>query len=104
MHEEAHRNKDWIEDSLKPEIQSFKDWCADHAIDIDCGVLASTVCTDALTPAVMAAYEAKWGEYIDAAIVTFNSQIDEDGCTADAKAATVACYQSILDALKTKCP
>ncbi len=99
VHEETHMNKDWVEDSLKPEIESFTDWCANHPIDIDCNVSDSTNCASALTASLKENYDEEWGRRVTAAIVTWNTQGE-----GDANAAELACYQEILNALKAKCP
>jgi hypothetical protein len=91
-------NKDWIQDSLQPEIDAFADWCANHPIDIDCSVSDSTNCASALTAAKKAAYDAQWADRVSAACATYDAQ------EADAQAAELACYQEILNALKAKCP
>jgi len=98
VHEETHMNKDWIQDSLQPEIDAFADWCANHPIDIDCSVSDSTNCASALTAAKKAAYDAQWADRVSAACATYDAQ------EADAQAAELACYQEILNALKAKCP
>ena len=96
IHEETHICKDWVEDSLKPEILTFRQWCIGHGIPIGCGVIPSTVCI--MTTSEQCSYDAQWAERFAAAQATF------EGDEADAEAAELACYQEIYDALKAKCP
>ena len=100
IHEQTHMNKDWIQDSLQPEVDDFNAYlAADFGININCGISSSTNCSTALTPAMKTLLDIKWQLYVLSAYLTFGEQGE-----ADAQAAEVACYQAILDALKAKCP
>jgi len=99
VHEETHMNKDWIEDSLQPEIDAFNTFLAGYGIDIDCAVSASTHCSTALTPERKAELDLIWEYHILIAVLTWGLQSH-----GDANEATLACYQEIRDALKAKCP
>ncbi|MHC4109749.1 MAG: hypothetical protein ACYSUY_01660 [Planctomycetota bacterium] len=101
VHEETHKNKDWKEDSLQPEVDTFADWCADHEIDIDCGDSDSTDCTTALTATVKDAFDEEWSSRVVAAMNTYHA-IEVAG-EISANAAYLACYQDIYDALDAKC-
>ena len=92
-------NKDWIQDSLQPQINEFNTYMANFGINIDCGVSSSTHCATALTQDIKTLLDIKWQLHVISALLTFNSQGE-----TDAQAAEVACYQAILDALKKKCP
>lgn len=98
VHEQTHMNKDWKEDSLQPEVTSFKNWIAGHAINIDCSNFDSVNCTTALTSAEKAAYDFEWNARVSAAWNANGAQGE-----GDAEAAERDCYQDIIDALNTKC-
>lgn len=72
---------------------------AGFGIDINCGVSTSINCSTVLTPAIKAQLDAMWVLHIIVAYLTWIGQGE-----TDPKAAELACYQEILNALKAKCP
>ncbi len=101
IHEETHMNQDWVQECLNPQILSFNNYLASSPIDIDCSVGSSVDCQTAITTTIKNGYDNEWQNRVQDAINTWNNDPNPEG---DAEAAELACYQDILNALKTKCP
>jgi len=97
-HEEEHKIKDWLFDSLRPELLRFYDWCIAHTIQIDCNRSESIHCRSALSKIERTSYTEEWTRRIDAAVSSFGQQAE-----ADAESEEKRCYEEIIDALKAKC-
>ncbi len=94
-------NQDWVQERLTPAINAFKTYLAANPIDIDCSVGSSVDCQTAITASIQNQLDTQWQSYIQAAINAWTNDPDKE---SDAEAAELACYQDILNALKTKCP
>ena len=94
-HENRHKTF-WLDTCLQPQIADFQSWLAAHPID----VTSASNCTTAMDSNWQAQCTAEWNTLMTIAVTTWN---DAD-LEPPAEAAESACYQSILDALKAKCP
>lgn len=94
-HETRHETF-WLATCLQPQIADFQSWLADHPID----VTSASNCTTAIDSNWQAQCTAEWNTLMTIAVTTWNNADKEP----PAEAAESACYQSILDALKAKCP
>jgi hypothetical protein len=98
VHEEVHMYIEWIQLSLEPEINNFVTFLNSNGVAVNCNTATTLNCASAITQSIQAGYDTQWQARVTAAY-TYYGKLDE----SRAYFAQIACQQTYINALVTKC-